>query len=225
MKPILKSIPVLRGLERQFRKSQFDRAWRKKNRHNQTVVGDRTFPMEVVTVGRMTYGMLHIQSFFPESGDSLEIGNFVSIAPGVLFLLGVNHQTQTFTTFPLRTRLEGPSPLDALCRGPLIVEDEVWIGTNAMLFSGIRVGRGAIVAAGAIVTKDVPPYAIVGGNPAKVIRYRFSEEIIQELLQLKLNDMPTEWLKQNLDIMYREIQNVDEVKEIRRSVEQYLLSR
>jgi len=223
MTKFYKKIPVLRTIIKDYQKLQFDKTWRRLNPHNDTVVGERIFPLEVVSVGKATYGMLHIHSFFPESGDKLIIGNYVSIAAGVLFLLGVNHQTQTLSTFPLRTRLFSPSPEDALCKGPLIVEDEVWIGTNAILFSGITVGKGAIIAAGAIVTKDVPPYAIVGGSPAHIIKYRFSEEIIKLLLPIKLIDMPDVWLKENIDILYQKVESKEDAVAIRKLFDQYTL--
>ena len=94
----------------------------------------------------------------------LIVGNYVSIASDSLFLLGTNHQTDTITTYPLHSKLIGRTPMDALSRGPIVVEDEAWIGSNAIVMSGVSIGKGAIVAAGAIVTKDVPPYAIVGGQ-------------------------------------------------------------
>ncbi len=172
------------------------------------------FPIENVSVGKCSYGMLNIQSFFPNVDERLEIGNYVSIAPGALFMLGVNHQTQTLTTFPLHTRLIGPTPLDANSKGPLIIEDEVWIGTNAILFSGVTVGKGSIVAANAVVTSNVPPYSIVGGNPAKIIRYRFSEKIISILLPIKLVDIETKWLRMNIDEIYKKIETVEDALRI-----------
>jgi acetyltransferase-like isoleucine patch superfamily enzyme len=173
MMSFFKKLPGIRSVFRQLDKNKFDKEWRAHNAHNDTIIGDRTFPMGNVSVGKATYGMLQIQSLFEQDGEKLEIGNYVSIAPGVQFLLGVNHQINTFTTFPLYSRFVKRSPIDAVNKGPLVIEDEVWIGTDAILFSGVRVGKGAIISAGAIVTKDVPPYAIVGGTPAKLIKYRF----------------------------------------------------
>ena len=71
-----------------------------------------------------------------------------------------------------------------LTNGDIVVGDDVWVGQRAIIMSGVNIGQGAVIGAGAIVTKNVPPYAIVGGIPAKVIRYRFSEELIQELLKI-----------------------------------------
>jgi virginiamycin A acetyltransferase len=207
-------IPLLRTFLRTYTKLQFDKAWRRKNPHNLTVVGKYTFPMEVVEVGKASYGMLNIQSTCLKENEKLSIGNYCSIASDSMFLLGVNHQTQTFTSFPLHTRLIGQSPLDSANKGPIRIDDEAWIGSNAMILSGVTIGKGAIVAAGAIVTRDVPPYAIVGGNPAKLIRYKFSKEIIELLLPIRLIDVPEETLRNNIDILYKKIESVDDVMQI-----------
>jgi virginiamycin A acetyltransferase len=218
MSKFYQKIPVLRSIVRNYTKLQFDRKWRKLNPHNITVAGERMFPLRVVSVGKDTYGMLNIYSYFADSSPRLEIGNYVSIASGVSFMLDINHQIQTFTTFPLQTRLFKPSPKDAVSKGPLIIEDEVWLGANSMILSGLTIGKGAIVAAGAIVTRDVPPYAIVGGNPARIIRYRFSEEVIKELLPIKLIDLQEEWLRENIELLYRKIETVDDVLKIKKLI-------
>jgi acetyltransferase-like isoleucine patch superfamily enzyme len=208
---LLKKIPVFRTILRNYAKLKFDKEWRKRNSHNLTVVGKYTFPLEVVTVGRATYGMLNIQSVCPKENEKLFIGNYVSIASDSMFMLGVNHQTQTFTTYPLHTRLIAPSPLDSVNKGPIIIEDEVWIGSSAIILSGVTIGKGAIIATGAIVTRNVPPYAIVGGNPAKILKYKFSEEIIKLLLPIKIVDLPEEWLRKNIESLYKKIESVEDV--------------
>lgn len=203
-------IPIVRIFVRLYIKYKFDKNWRTKNRHNEISIGERMFPMENVTAGKYSYGMLNIQSMYPNPKERLEIGNYVSIAPGALFLMGVNHQTQTLTTFPLHTRLIGPTLNDATSKGPIIIEDEVWIGANAVILSGITLGKGAIIAAGSVVTSNVAPYAIVGGNPARIIKYRFSKEIIAILESIKLIDIKTEWLRNNIGELYKKIETVDD---------------
>ena len=215
----IKKLPGIRSIFRQLDKNKFDKEWRVRNANNDTIIGDRTFPMGNVSVGKATYGMLQIQSLFEQDGEKLEIGNYVSIAPGVQFLLGVNHQINTFTTFPLYSRFVKRSAIDAVNKGPLVIEDEVWIGTDAILFSGVRVGKGAIISAGAIVTKDVPPYAIVGGTPAKLIKYRFSGDIITELLTVHLKDLSIDWIKENIDILYKEIKSVEDFIHIKNIIQ------
>jgi virginiamycin A acetyltransferase len=210
MKAFLLKIPILRTFVRQLDKNTFAKHWRDKNPHNLTVAGDREFPLNVVSVGNGSYGIMQVQSLFEQAGEKLTIGNFVSIAPGVQFLLGVNHQINTLTTYPLYSRLIEPSNRDALNNGAITVEDEVWIGTNAIIMSGVRIGKGAMIAAGAIVTKDVPPYAIVGGVPAKLIRYKFSDDIIDILKPIYLNDLPKDFIIKNIDLFYKDIETKQE---------------
>ena len=104
----------------------------------------------------MSYGLLNILSYSP-SNERLQIGNYVSIAPNVLFILGGNHQINTITNFPLYSLLISPNPIDSESKGLIVIEDEVWIGANATILSGVRIAKGAIIAAGSVVTKDVPP--------------------------------------------------------------------
>lgn len=156
----IEKIPIVRTIWRKVKLAKFQREWRKRNPHNQTVAG-MIFPPLAVTVGKHSYGWLFIHSNFP-ANEKLVIGNYVSIGSDVRFILGGNHQLHTFTTFPLKSIFEGiQQEADALSKGTVVVEDEVWIGTGAILLSGIRLGKGAVVAAGSVVTKDVPPFAIV----------------------------------------------------------------
>ena len=221
MNSFILKIPILRALARAIQKRNFEKEWRRRNPHNETKIGDRQFPMEVVRVGKGSYGTIVIQSLYVTSAEKIEIGNYVSIAPNVTFLLGVNHQLDTATTFPFYSKLIKRSSIDAISKGPIKVEDEVWIGTGAMIFSGVTIGKGAIIAAGSIVTKNVAPYAIVGGNPAKVIRYRFSEEIIKILLPIFFVDFPSDWIKKNIDIIYKKIKTVEDATQLKLLADSY----
>lgn len=199
----------------------FEKEWRRRNAHNETKVGDRFFPMDVVQVGKGTYGTLTVQSLYITPVEKLSIGNYVSIAPNVTFLLGVNHQMDTVTTFPFYSKLIKRTPKDALSKGPIVIEDEVWIGTGAMIFSGVTIGKGAIVAAGALVTKDVPAYAIVGGNPAKLIRYRFDKEIIDILRPIHLVNFSDKWIRENIDSIYRKIETKEDAQHFKSLADSY----
>ena len=117
-------------------------------------------------MGNYTYGKIDINFF--TNKEKLIIGNFCSIADGVKFVTGGNHFADRLLTFPVGS-IYNIGKDDGYTKGPIIVEDDVWIATNALILSGVTIGRGAIVAAGAVVVKDVPPYAIVGGNPAKIL--------------------------------------------------------
>ena len=155
--------------------------WRQRNLHNQTVIRN-FFDLDKVRVGQATYGPLNIQEW-GHSDEQLTIGHYVSISEGVTFLLGGNHPYQGITTFPVKVKVLGHEK-EAQTKGPILVGDDVWLGHNAMVMSGVTIGQGAVIAAGSVVTKDVPPYAIVGGNPARVIKYRFPDLIIQKLKKI-----------------------------------------
>lgn len=153
------------------------KSWRKLNKHNNTVAM-RFFDRKKVSVGQYSYGHLNVFDWGGD-GERLQIGNCVSLAEDVKFILGGNHSITGYSTFPF-SALSGLEPgIDAKCKGAIIVNDDVWIGLGVIVLSGVTIGRGAVIAAGSIVSKDVPPYAIVAGNPAKIIKYRLSEDEIQ----------------------------------------------
>jgi acetyltransferase-like isoleucine patch superfamily enzyme len=151
----------------------------------------------------MSYGVINV-NFFLNPNEKLQIGNFVSIGADVLFILGGNHQTTTILTYPLYSKLIKLSPeQDALTKGPIIIEDEVWIGTRAVILSGVRIGKGAIIAAGSVVTKNVPPYTIFGGNPARLIKNRFSKEIRDALHNFSILDYDESKIIENINEFYQ----------------------
>lgn len=177
----------------------FRKKWRKLNKNN-FINPQNVFPIELVEVGDYSYGPLNIRTWGADN-EKLKIGSFVSIAEDVLFLLGGNHNINTFSTYPFKVMILGDKK-EAWSKGPIIVEDDVWIGTRAMILSGVRIGQGSIIAAGSVVTKDVPPYAIVGGVPAKIIKYRFDKKYID---LIKSKDIKTILEKENI------IRNVKEL--------------
>ena len=133
-----------------------------------------------------------------------QIGRFCSIAPGATIGLEahpVRDYVSTHPIFYLRAPGVGYDFVDHSKRSDYqhtIVGHDVWIGANALIMDGISVGHGAVIGAGAVVTRDVPPYAIVGGVPAKLIRYRFDGEIIERLLAVRWWDRPAEWIRQHV---------------------------
>ena len=99
---------------------------------------------------------------------------------------------------------------EANSKGDIIIDDDVWIGYRAIVLSGVHVGQGAVIAAGAVVTKDVPPYAIVGGNPAKVINYRFDEDMIDKLLEFDYTGIDEKLISQHIDELYQKMEGIEQ---------------
>ncbi|EGP9416840.1 Vat family streptogramin A O-acetyltransferase [Salmonella enterica] len=141
---------------------------------------------------------------FPFIGDRLVIGKFCAIAKGVQFIMnGANHKLSGFSTFPFYIFGNGwekamPKPEDLPYKGDTIIGNDVWIGYKALIMPGVKIGNGAIISSLAVVTTDVPAYTIVGGNPAKVIKSRFSDEIVIELEKLAWWDWSVEKITKHL---------------------------
>lgn len=144
------------------------------------------------TVGRYTYGNPVVRSFNGPNGR-IDVGAFVSFAKSVEILLGGEHRPDWISAFPLRIALGLPGMYEdgqPRSRGPVTIGNDVWFGTRTTLLSGVSVGHGAVIAAGAVVTKDVPPYSVVAGVPAEVVRMRFPDDTIRQLLQINWWDWP-----------------------------------
>lgn len=162
IKYVRKYVPMsVISFYRKRRLNKTRRLWRKKNKNNGTqLVG--YCDIEQVQVGDFTYGDLDVLAA-SDKKLKLTIGRFCSIATGVKFFLGGNHTTDTISSYPFDVRLFGKRT-DSNSNGSIIVEDDVWFGQRSLVMSGVTIGRGAVVAAGAVVTKDVPPFAVVGGG-------------------------------------------------------------
>lgn len=146
-------------------------------------------------VGIGTYGIPDVFEF----GDDtiLRVGSYTSIASGVRILLGGEHRTDWLTTYPFPAMMKGLEDIKdyAPSKGDVVIGSDCWICADAMILSGVTIGHGAIVAAGAVITRDVAPFAVVGGNPGKFIRWRFDEDIRQQLLSAAWWDWPMEEVK------------------------------
>lgn len=158
----------------------------------------------VCQTGRHTYGAISA-FYYGASNEKLVIGNFVSIASGVKFILGGGHELEHLFTFPLKKFVLKQNSIEALCKGEIVIGDDVWIGFNTIILSGVNVGKGAVIAAGSVVTKDIPAYAIVGGVPAKIIRYRFEKDIVEKLKTIDFSKFSDALIKKHIDLFYKPI--------------------
>jgi len=195
---------LLGDIIRAVKVNSFKRKWRKCNQHNGTrAVNVFWDGMKNITVGRYSYG--DIKVIRSGSTSKLMIGDFVSIAPEVSFVIDSEHNMDTISTFPFKTIVLGKAEPELPVKGDIIVGDDVWIGYRATIMSGVHIGQGAVIAAGSVVTKDVPPYAIVGGVPAKVIKYRFDEDMINDLLKTDYSTMDKNYIENNIEKLYARI--------------------
>ncbi|WP_319533310.1 CatB-related O-acetyltransferase [uncultured Cohaesibacter sp.] len=168
--------------------------------------------------------VLHHHDFF---GDRLIIGKFCALATGVTFIMnGANHDMSGLTTYPFGVMGNGWDEdfdievFKAQSRGDTIVGDDVWIGRNATILPGVSIGSGAIIAANSTVTKDVPAYGIVAGNPAKLVRQRFDDRTIDRLMDLSWWDWPIELINRHRTIIQGN--DIDALEEASKDLGDYL---
>lgn len=157
------------------------------------------------------YTINHIENIVTVSDKyKLRIGKFSSIGGGVSIILSSGHRTDWISTYPF-VRIEDTTPLDHVhdstrrnnlsAKGDVVIGNDVWIGLNAIIMPGVKIGDGAVIGAGSVVTKNVEDYEIVGGNPAKHIRYRFKKEEIIELKRITWWDWPIEKIVENKELI------------------------
>jgi virginiamycin A acetyltransferase len=165
------------------------------------IVGEYTMYNDFVSDPR-AFEKNNVLYHYPVNKDRLMIGKFCSIACGAKFLLtSANHTARSLSTYPFPIFFEEweldkkdiASAWDN--KGDIVIGSDVWIGYEAVILSGVRIGDGAVVGARAVVTKDVPPYTVVGGVPAKEIRKRFDNDTVEKLLRLRWWDWPYERIK------------------------------
>ena len=168
------------------------------------LVGDYTYYDDVDGAERFEE---HVTHHYPFLGDRLVIGKFCAIAKGIEFVMnGANHRMCSVTTYPFNIMGGGwecatPALEELPLKGDTVVGNDVWIGQNVTVLPGVHIGDGAILAANSVVAKDIPPYHIAGGNPCRIIRKRFDDDLIAYLLELKWWDWPAEKIFRNLNIL------------------------
>jgi virginiamycin A acetyltransferase len=168
------------------------------------IIGDYTYYDDLEDSENFERNVLY---HYPFIGDKLIIGKFCAIATGVKFIMnGANHKMSGFSTYPFQIFGNGwekvmPQMIELPLKGDTVIGNDVWIGYESTIMPGVKIGDGAIVAAKSVVVSDVPAYTIVGGNPAKLIKQRFTSEAIAALLEIA-------WWNWNIEKISRNLQQI-----------------
>lgn len=147
-------------------------------------------------LGRHSYGNIEIRTW-TQRDVIVRTGAYCSFGGNIRMIIDGNHRTDTFSSYPFHRLYPDVRPNNYGKHVPNIGND-VWIGSDATIYSGVDIGDGAVIAGQSVVTKSVPPYAIVAGNPAKIVKYRFDSETIDKLLEVKWWDLPDEFIHNQL---------------------------
>ncbi len=162
----------------------------------------KRFSHPQIEAGDYTYGLRRDTFFSYHPEDRVVIGKFCGIAQGVRFIFG-EHKMDRISTFPFNAVcFEEGAHADSESKGDILIGNDVWIGANATILSGVKIGNGAVIATGAVVNKDVAPYSVVGGVPARHIKYRLKEDQIRNLLEIKWWDWPLAKIRDNRKLFY-----------------------
>ncbi len=156
-------------------------------------------PQGRVSIGRGTYGRPTVRLF--RETDALTIGRYCSIGPDVVFIAGGEHDLTLPTTYPFRSKTIGRD-VDGISRGPITIGNDVWIGAQATILSGVTIGDGAVIGARSVVTRDVPAFGVAVGNPARVRRIRYTEEQRAALSAIAWWDWPEATIRERMDDFY-----------------------
>jgi len=167
-------------------------------------IGDYTYYNDEKNAAE--FEIRNVRYHFDFVGDRLKIGKFCALAQGTTFIMsGANHAMTGFSTYPFNIFQNGweetfdPATIFDHLKGDTLVENDVWFGTNAVVMPGVTICSGAIIGAHAVVASDVPPYSVVVGNPAQVVKLRFDEATIERLLEIAWWDWPLERISRHLN--------------------------
>jgi acetyltransferase-like isoleucine patch superfamily enzyme len=160
----------------------------------------------LITVGEGTYGAAHIIKHSWNLDTKIHIGKYCSIADNMHIFLGGNHNMNSVTTFPFSVdsshdNLFGTNGAQPISNGDIEIGNDVWIGHHVSIMSGVKIGNGSVIAAFSHVVKDVLPYEVIGGNPARHIKFRFSNDVIIQLLEIAWWDWPQDKILKNIALL------------------------
>jgi len=157
-------------------------------------------------VGAHSYGGPILRHWGSPGGYVCRIGDYCSIADNVQVFLGGYHRPEWVSMYPFSAFAEWSADClvsnHTVGRGDVVIGSDVWLGSQCVIMAGVTIGHGAVVAAQAVVSKDVPPYGIVAGNPARLVKHRFDEDTVDELLRIAWWDWPAERIRANLDLFF-----------------------
>lgn len=178
----------------------FSKKWKKRNSHNYCEV-QTIFDMDRVCIGNKTYGMIN-PHLFQNIESRIIIGSYCSIAENVHFILG-EHDYTKFSTYPFNAFINKTEKEIPKTKGDIIIEDDVWIGMNSTILSGVKIHQGAVIGAGSVVSKDIPPYAIFAGG--KIVKYRFTQNVIDKLLNVDYKKISEKFVIDNYKLLSGDI--------------------
>lgn len=160
-----------------------------------------------VSIGRHTYGLRARNFIRPSPKAPISVGSYCSFGPDVMIFGQADHPTHLVSTYPFRAMIFTPEhpDADATTRGAVYIGHDVWVGARAIILSGVSIGDGAVIAAGAVVARDVAPYAVVAGSPARQIKLRLPEDQIAALRSIRWWDWPDEKLARFKDVLYGDV--------------------
>ncbi|HWI08774.1 MAG TPA: CatB-related O-acetyltransferase [Solirubrobacteraceae bacterium] len=198
---------VARAREAKARRAAVERLRRSLNRAESSVALQERAQQHLadgtLVMGNMSYYAPNVVKYTGDSGRVI-VGNFASVAPDADFYVGGQHRTEWVSQYGLRAMLDLPGAHEdgfTHGRGDIVVGSDTWVTNGCTVMSGVTIGDGAVVGTKAVVAKDVRPYAIVVGNPAREIRRRFSDEQVEALLRIRWWDWPTDKVKQHVEII------------------------